>query len=115
MSKIEIIERNGRFLVMRTSGKYVTRLGGFASRGKAQQYADRLDADPGAVAAATERATEVAKLEAGRAADTARDWTAERNELIRAAVAGGAPLREIARVTGLSHTAVRQIVKRVMA
>lgn len=114
MSKIEIVERNGRFLVMLRKGKNVTRLGGFASKRKAEEYVERLD-DKEAIEAATERATEVVIHEVGLAADAARDWTAERNELIVAAVAAGAPLREVARVTGLSHTAVRQIVRRDVA
>ena len=57
----------------------------------------------------------VSPSEAGRAADVARDWTAERDDLIRAAVAAGVSQREVARVTGLSHTAVQIILRRAAA
>ena len=41
-----------------------------------------------------------------------RRSTAERDQLIRDAVAAGHSQREVARAVGLSHTAVRQIVAR---
>ena len=39
------------------------------------------------------------------------EWTRERDRLIREAVEGGAPLREVSELVGLSHTAVRFIAK----
>lgn len=45
----------------------------------------------------------------------AREATAERDDLIALAVAEGVSMREVGRLVGLSHTAVRQIVARVAA
>lgn len=46
-----------------------------------------------------------------RAATKAREWTAERDRRIVAAVKAGASLREVAAVVGLSHTSVANIIK----
>lgn len=40
-----------------------------------------------------------------------RSTTAERDQLIRDAVAAGISQREVARAVGLSHTAVQRIVR----
>jgi predicted transcriptional regulator len=45
------------------------------------------------------------------AATKARDWTEERNRLIREAHAAGGGVREIARLVGLTHPAVLNIIK----
>ncbi len=45
------------------------------------------------------------------AATKARDWTEERNRLIREAHAAGGGVREIARMVGLTHPAVLNILK----
>lgn len=37
------------------------------------------------------------------------EWTAERDRLIRVAIADGATLREVGEIVGLSHTAVKFI------
>lgn len=46
------------------------------------------------------------------AADKAREWTDRRNALIVQAREDGATLRQIAELTGLSHTAVAKILAR---
>lgn len=43
------------------------------------------------------------------AARKVTEWTAERDRLIRQAVAAGGSLREVGEVAGISHTAVRFI------
>lgn len=40
----------------------------------------------------------------------AAEWTAERDRLIRQAVAEGGSLREVGDIAGMSHTAIRFIV-----
>ena len=45
-----------------------------------------------------------------RAAKKAADWTQKRNDLIRAAVAAGGGVREVARAAGLNHTSVLNIL-----
>jgi transposase-like protein len=45
------------------------------------------------------------------AANKARDWTEERNRLVREAHAAGGGVREIARLVGLTHPAVLNILK----
>jgi transposase-like protein len=45
------------------------------------------------------------------AAGKARDWTEERNRLVREAHAAGGGVREIARLVGLTHPAVLNIIK----
>jgi transposase-like protein len=45
------------------------------------------------------------------AAGKARDWTEERNRLVREAHAAGGGVREIARLIGLTHPAVLNIIK----
>lgn len=46
------------------------------------------------------------------AAGKARDWTEERNRLVREAHQAGGGAREIARLVGLTHPAVLNIIKR---
>lgn len=48
--------------------------------------------------------------ELSRAANMVRTWTTNRNERIRAAHANGGGVREIARLVGLTHAAVRKII-----
>jgi hypothetical protein len=48
-------------------------------------------------------------------AEEARQAVAARDAAIAAAVAAGVGIREVARATGLSHTGVAQIVRRVTA
>jgi DNA invertase Pin-like site-specific DNA recombinase len=45
------------------------------------------------------------------AATKAREWTEERNRLIREAHAAGGGVREIARLVGLTHPTVLNILK----
>jgi transposase-like protein len=49
--------------------------------------------------------------ELSRAAKQAATWTERRNALIRAAVEQGAGVREVARVVGLNHTTVLNILR----
>lgn len=44
-------------------------------------------------------------------ADKARSWTEERNRLIREVHAAGGGVREIARLVGLAHPSVLNILK----
>ena len=48
--------------------------------------------------------------ELSRAAKQASTWTERRNTLIREACAAGAGVREVARVVGLNHTTVLNIL-----
>lgn len=50
--------------------------------------------------------------ELSRAAGMADTWRGRRDRLIREAYASGAGLREIARIVGLTHPAVRKIIDR---
>lgn len=55
-----------------------------------------------------ETATATALRTAGR---KVTDWTQQRDDLIRQAVAEGGSLREVGAIVGLSHTAISFIVK----
>lgn len=50
---------------------------------------------------------------AANAADKAREWTAKRDDAIRAALAAGHSSREVAVACGLSHVGVQKVGRRV--
>lgn len=108
-----IEQRGGRHLVFLRSGDTSARLGGFATRAQADQYAATIAAaSPEVVDAAAERALTVAIFESNVAAQNVRKWTEERNRAIVAALDAGATQRAVAEAVGLTHTAVAKIAKR---
>lgn len=111
--EIVVEQRGGRWCVYLREGTLWTKLGGFAHRSQADEYAGRIAGAAGSIVdgeAERVRAGWVAR--AGRAASTARDARAERDALIRAALDAGATVRQVAAASGLSPAGVAKIGKR---